>query len=267
MPTAEIYKQAKIERLWIARLRELGNDVFQNILQRILKGDALREISFYCHSVNPQYSPETYRKWLRALERQADGPISRYREQDHAAKAIEEFNKQKAKPDSLVNRLQPEPPSYEVMRRLHRNVNKETKKLNTGKVLQYLWYAGQKRLDRMMDIEDSMGMQLPNGHKSLEVLNKIAGTFLRYELGMAILKRSDGEPIDINGLDPEAQKLTKLDDVDTNLLHNLRQRFVKMMAEESDEPTTGLESNAGTAEATEHTDMPRTDSEPKPSST
>jgi hypothetical protein len=86
-------------------------------------GESVREIALYCHNINPQYSDHYYRKWLRALEQQADGPIAKYREQDHAQKAIEEFNKLKTKPDSLVAKLEPEPPSYEVMRRLHRNVN------------------------------------------------------------------------------------------------------------------------------------------------
>jgi hypothetical protein len=255
VPTAEIYNKTKLERLYVARLRELfGNEVFQNIIERILKGDSVREIALYCHKIKPQYSDHYYRKWLRALKQQADGPIAKYREQDHAQKAIEEFNKLKAKPNSLVAKTEIEAPSYEVMRRLHRNVNKETRKNNVNKALQYLWYAGQKRLDRMMDIEDNMGVQLPNGHKSLEVLNKIVGTMLRYELGVAGLKRGDGEVIDINELDPEAQKISKLNDVDKNLLHNLRQRFVKMIAEEPDEfKTKGLEPNGEAGETTERT--------------
>jgi hypothetical protein len=265
MPTAEIYTKAKLERIYVARLRELfGNEVFQHIIERILKGDSVREIALYCHNINPQYSDHYYRKWLHALEQQADGPIAKYREQDHAQKAIEEFNKLKTKPDSLVAKLEPEPPSYEVMRRLHRNVNKETKKLNTGKVLQYLWYAGQKRLDRMMDNEDQAGVQVPNGYKSLEVLNKIAGTFLRYELGTAVVKRGEGETLDVNELDPEAQKIAKFNDVDKNLLHNLRQRFIEMIAEDPDELTAeGLESNGETKETTEPTNTPKDSHEPE----
>jgi hypothetical protein len=68
---------------------------------------------------------------------------------------------------------------------------------------------------------------------------------------VAGLKRGDGEVIDINELDPEAQKIAKLNDVDKNLLHNLHQRFVKMIAEEPDELTTkGLEPNGEAEETT-----------------
>lgn len=266
MPTAEIYTKAKLERIYVARLRELfGNEVFQHIIERILKGDSVREIALYCHNIIPQYSDHYYRKWLRALKQQADGPIAKYREQDHAQKTIDEFNKQKAKPDSLVAKTGIEPPSYEVMRRLHRNVNKETRKLNAGSVLQYLWFAAQKRLDKALDTEDRVGVQLPGGQKSLEIANKIATNFIRYEFGAAKFKRGDGDVIDINELDPEAQKISKFNDVDKNLLHNLRQRFVKMIAEEADELTTeGLESNGGAEETTERTDTPENSREPKP---
>jgi len=233
MPTAEIYTKAKLERIYVARLRELfGNEVFQHIIERILKGDSVREIALYCHNNNPQYSDHYYRKWLRALKQQADGPIAKYREQDHAQKTIDEFNKQKAKPNSLVAKTDIEPPSYEVIRRLQRNVTKETKKLNAGSVLQYLWFAAQKRLDKALDTEDRVGVQLPGGQKSLEIANKIATNFIRYEFGAAKFRRGDGDVIDINELDPEAQKISKFNDVDKNLLHNLRQRFVKMIAEE-----------------------------------
>jgi hypothetical protein len=253
VPTAEIYTKAKLERIYVARLRELfGNEVFQHIIERILRGDSVREIALYCHNIKPQYSDHYYRKWLRALKQQADGPIAKYREQDHAQKAIEEFNKLKTKPDSLVAKMEIEAPSYEVMRRLHRNVNKETKRLNSGSVLQYLWFAAQKRMDKAMDLEDRMGVQLPSGQKSLELANKIATNFIRFEFGVAKFKRSEGEVIDINELDPEAQKISKLNDVDKNLLHNLRQRFLKMIAEEPDEfKAKGLEPNGAAEETTE----------------
>ena len=115
-----------------------------------------------------------------------------------------------------------------------------------------------------MDIEDNTGVQLSNGHKSLEVLNKIVGTMLRYELGVAGLKRGDGDVIDINELDPEAQKIAKFNDVDKNLLHNLRQRFVKMIAEESNELTTeGLESNGEAEETTERRNTAKDSHEPE----
>jgi hypothetical protein len=155
------------------------------------------------------------------------------------------------------------------MRRLHRNVNKETKRLNTGMMIQYLWYAAQKRLDKMMDLEERMGVQMPNGYKNIAVLNKIAETSLRYELGMSILMRKSGEGsvLDINTLDPAAQEFSKLDDVDRNIIHNLRQRFVKMIAEEANESTTGLEPNAGTAEATREANSSGPDSESKSPST
>jgi hypothetical protein len=270
MPTAEIYKQARIERLWVARLRELfGDEIFQHIIRRILKGDSIREIALYCHNTKPEFAVETYRKWVRALEQQANGPIAQYREQDHAQKAIDEFNRLKAKPNSLVSRLEPDPPSYEVMARLHRNVNKETRKLNTAAALQYLWFCGQKRLDKIMEIEERLPHR--NGHQALLVLNKIAANLMRYELGISVLARRgmDGDTLDMEEIDKEVRQLSKFDDVDKNLIHNLQQRFVKLIADEKETngSTARLESNASTAERIEQTDMPGTDGEPKPSST
>ena len=53
MATAEIYVHAKKEHIWISKLREMPEGVFDTLVARIAKGDSLREISKYCASVKP----------------------------------------------------------------------------------------------------------------------------------------------------------------------------------------------------------------------
>ena len=248
MSLPEIQVRAKTDRIWILTLKsELGIDIFEHVIHRLLKGDSVRDIAIYCHKVNSNYQPETYRKWLRILDRNT---VSRRREETLTQQAIHALNTSKEKAKSPAPPTEPEAPSEKGYRWLKRNVTKAYKNIDTENMLKFLWIMGQKRLDKMMAIEERTGLPYPDGHKIFGELTKVAVAHMQFEFRVKSLKRDDGEAIDISSLDPEVQQFAQLDVVDRNLIHELRKRFLKMVAEDIEDETTakGLESDAtGTA--------------------
>ena len=243
-----MHARAKTDRIWIQKLKSLlGTEIFEHLIHRMLKGDSLRALAHYCHHVNSNYSYETYRKWLRILDRNT---VSRRREETLTQQAIQAFNASKEKTTSPAAPTEPEAPSEEGYRWLKRNVTKTYKNIDTENMLKFLWIMGQKRLDRVMAIEERTGLPYPDGHKIFGELTKVAVAHMQFEFRVKSLKRDDGEAIDISSLDPEVQKFAQLDVVDRNLIHELRKRFLKMVAEDIEDETIaeGLESDApGTA--------------------
>jgi hypothetical protein len=153
--------------LALAVKSELGQEIFEHVIHRMLKGDSMRELALYCHRVSSNYLPEPYRKWLRVLQHNS---LSERREQDASQMAINAFNTAKAALRSATREeIIPDGPSDTSLRWLKRNVTKEWKSVDT---------------------------------------------------------------------ETEAQEFAKLDDVDRNLIHQLRKRFVKMVAEEIEDGTT-----------------------------
>jgi hypothetical protein len=49
--TTEIYVQAKKERIWVSKLREMPEGVFELLIKRIAQGDSLRDVAKYCQTV------------------------------------------------------------------------------------------------------------------------------------------------------------------------------------------------------------------------
>jgi len=249
MSLPEMHVRAKTDRILILRLKsELGAEIFEHVIHRMLKGDSVREIAIYCHKVNSKYLPETYRKWLRILDRNT---VSRRREENITQDAINAFNTAKAALSKTLEPVEPEAPSAAGLRWLKRNVTKEWKSVDTENMLKFSWIQAQQTLDKLMDLGNRSGLPHPDIYKALAELRKIAVAHMQFEFRVKVLKRGDGEPIDISAMCPEAQEFAKLDDVDRNLIHELRRRFVKMVAEEIDDVTTeGLESDGtGTASA------------------
>jgi hypothetical protein len=238
----EIYVKSKTDRMWISKLKnELGDEIFQHVVHRMLKGDSMRELALYCHRVNSNYFPETYRKWLRVLEHNT---VSGRRERDASQAAINAFNTAKAalRPSTQMAII-PDGPSDASLRWLERNVTKEWKSVDTENMLKFSWIQTQQTVDKLVDFGNRSGLPHPDIYKALAELRKIAIAHMQFEFRVKVLKRDDGNPIDISTMDPDVQEFAKLDDVDRNLIHQLRKRFVKMVAEEIEDGTTpeGLE--------------------------
>jgi hypothetical protein len=240
MSLPEMHVRAKADRIWILRLKsELGPEIFEHVISLMLKGNSVRDIAIYCHKVNSKYQPETYRKWLRILDRNTI--MSQRREENLTQQATHAFNTAQAKTKSPSAPEEPEAPSEEGYRWLKRNVTKAYKNIDTENMLKFLWIMGQRRLDEVMEFEKRTGMPYPNAHKTFGELTKVAVAHMQFEHRLKTLKISDGNDIDVSQLDPVAQGFAQLSDVDRNIIHNLRRRFVKIMAEDPEYNGSALE--------------------------
>jgi hypothetical protein len=74
--TTQIYVQAKNERIWVSKLREMPEGVFDLLIKHIAQGDSIRQVAKYCQTVKPEIAFETYRKWLQALSKLVAGYVA-----------------------------------------------------------------------------------------------------------------------------------------------------------------------------------------------
>jgi hypothetical protein len=122
MSLPEMHVRAKADRIWILRLKsELGPEIFEHVISLMLKGNSVRDTAIYCHKVNSKYQPETYRKWLRILDRNT---VSQRREENLTQQAIHASNTAREKTRIPAAPTEPEAPSEEGYRWLKRNVTK-----------------------------------------------------------------------------------------------------------------------------------------------
>jgi hypothetical protein len=86
-------------------------------------------------------------------------------------------------------------------------------------MFKFLWVTGQKRLDKMTDLEEKLSVLLPDVPKQMDTLRSIADSLLKVELGRWALMRGgyipETEPPEPGSL---AEKVSKLDQVDRNLI-------------------------------------------------
>jgi hypothetical protein len=87
-----IASRANQERVWMARLSALPPGVFDLTIKRIAKGDPVRQVARYLHSVDPGVAEETLRKWLNVLAKQVRELLAEKKTVDEAVKLIEESN-------------------------------------------------------------------------------------------------------------------------------------------------------------------------------
>lgn len=77
------------EHASIARLRNLPRPVFDLVVRRTAKGDALTHISKYLHDLQPGIADETFRKWLQPLATQVRALLAEEAPIDEVATRIE----------------------------------------------------------------------------------------------------------------------------------------------------------------------------------
>lgn len=177
--------------MWISKLKsELGDEIFEHLIHRMLEGDSMRELALYCHRVNSNYLPETYRKWLRVLEHNS---VSERRERDASQAAINAFNTAKATLRTATRmEIVPDGPSGASLRWLKRNVTKEWKSVDTENMLKFSWIQTQRTVEKLADFGNRSGLPHPDIYKGLAELRKIAIAHMQFEFRVKLLKRGDG---------------------------------------------------------------------------
>jgi hypothetical protein len=250
--TTQIYVQAKKERIWVAKLREMPEGVFDLLIKRIAQGDSIRQIAKYCQTVKPEIAFETYRKWLQALSKL----VARYVAENEAAvtgqRAIDIYHKQKEKERrEIESQRVEEPPTLHEAEVVKANITAVLRNMELSDLLRDAWFIQHRHIRKLVAIEEKLGFSLPDGQKNLDSLTKILELIMKHELGTSLLMRKGAAvpaAFDIEKLSPVALKVGELDAVDRNIIQQLSHRFAKMVERKtSGAKTEGMAANGSEA--------------------
>jgi len=250
--TTQIYVQAKKERIWVAKLREMPEGVFDLLIKRIAQGDSIRQIAKYCQTVRPEIAFETYRKWLQALSKLVAGYVAENEVAVAGQKAIDAYHKNKEKEgQELQSQQVDEPPTLHEAEVVKANITGVLRNLELSDLLRDAWFIQHRRIRKLVEIEEKLGYSLSDGPKNIDSLGYILSLMMKHEADTnEILRKGGGRTVDIQieKLSPVALKVAKLDAVDRNLIQQLSHRFVDMMEGKFDGATAeGVVANGSEA--------------------
>jgi hypothetical protein len=250
--TAGIYLQAKKERIWISKLREMPEGVFDTLVARIAKGDSLREIAKYCATVKPDVSFNTYRKWIASLAK----VVSQYAADQEAIavgqRAIDVWHKRKEQERLELEAQQSHGPiTLDEAETVKANITAVLRDMEISDLLRDAWFIQHRRIRKLVEIEEKLGYGLSDGPKNIDSLGYILSLMMKHEVDtQEILRKGGGKTTDIQmeKLSPVALKVGELDAVDRNIIQQLSHRFAKMVERKtSGAATEGMAANASEA--------------------
>jgi hypothetical protein len=233
--TTKIYVQTKKERIWVSKLREMPEGVFDLLIKRIAQGDSIRQVAKYCQTVRPEIAFETYRKWLQALSTLVAGYVAENEAAVTGQRAIDIYHKQKEKERREIESQRVEgPPTVHEAEVVKANITAVLRNMELSDLLRDAWFIQHRRIRKLVAIEEKLGFSLPDGPKNLDSLTKILELIMKHELGTSLLMRKGAAvpaSFDIEKLSPVAQKVAQLDEVDRNIIQQLSHKFANMIKE------------------------------------
>jgi hypothetical protein len=144
-----------------------------------------------------------------------------------------------------------------------KHVDKITEALTAERILKYGFLRQQERVETMMELEGKFHLLLPNGHKEIETLVKLAAELVR-------LEALHGPAANMANPDvvPESEiaiKMRKFDEVDRNLIRSASLKVISMIQREaSQQKASG--SDAGRLDPDDKTEATTKQSETEDSS-
>lgn len=242
---------AKRERLYINRLRALPPSVFDVLVRKIVKGDSINSIAKYAHSLHFEISIDNFRKYLAVLAKEIGQAKHTQRVAADTQKEINEFNQAVAEAAQAVIPPAPLPPDRPPgpgdVKKFVAQVTRAFVDVGIEEKLNYLFMVQMKRLDRMVEMEERVGMVFPMGFKNIDSLRMICEVLLKKEAARTLF--IDNQPSEKN-ISPLAQRLSKFDDVDRNLIRQGASKIIQMIEEEADGKYTDPDSDGQSSGST-----------------
>jgi len=238
--TTEIYVQAKKERIWVSRLREMPEGVFATLVARIAKGDSIREIAKYCQRIRPGIAFETYRKWLQALKRQVVEDAADQAAVAAGQRAIDIFHKRKEQERLELEAQQKRgPTTLDEAETVQANITAVLRNMELSDLLKDAWFIQHRRIRKLVEIEEKLGYSLPDGPKNIDSLGYILSLMMKHGVDTTeLLHRSGGLSADLEmkKLSPVAQEVAQLDEVDRNIIQQLSHKFADLIEKGTNGP-------------------------------
>jgi hypothetical protein len=108
--------------------------------------------------------------------------------------------------------------------------------INGMQMLKFCCVMQQRRVSRLVEFEESVGITVV-GHEEIQLLAKIAGAVMNHQTKSTETKWKDDAheptPREIEKLGPLAQKVSKLDPIDRNLIRQATAMTIDMIREKA----------------------------------
>lgn len=232
------------ERLWIRRLQSLN--CFDQLLRRLVRGESPMAVAKWAVSLDVEvnWSLQTWRRYLWVLSQRVKRGLPRIKRappsQDQARVIAEELK--------VVYPQEEVDPLSEKAKPVWDKVQKAADKVDAATALRYAFMVQLGRVQRLLEIEEKLGMLMPTGYRDIAELREIGAELRKIEIGEQWLRGKDGLAASMVGSCPGGQmphetvpeqpsdlehKIGRLSDVDRNLMRSAALRVVEMIQEEA----------------------------------
>ena len=217
----QILLEAKRERLTLRELRKLPPAIYDEVVRRIVSGDSSRAIARWLHCIRPNTSAERWRKRLAVLAREVGRVQLNNSNLSRTQKEINAFNEAIKKAKAEINHpvLRPQPGTVEQLEAI---VTKAVTQIHGEQMLRYTWMVAQKRVDRMVELEQRTNLIFPDGYRNVAVLCEIAQAMLKAEQTRQIASNV------AENISPVAKEMAAFDEVDRNLIRQAYSKVIEM---------------------------------------
>ena len=246
----------RLNFLFIARLQALP--CYTEILGRLTQGQSVRSLSLWLteqafEGPCGHWSVNYWRKLLSPLDRDvraargrtaaADRRTSRHPEPP-APEKIQQVVAEIIDPKIQLMNILPE-----ATRQVWKHVAETADEITAGHILKLSFVQQIQRVDNMLALEKKLNLVLPNGHKELDCLRRIAEALLKLEGPRAPrVEPLDRPPVSISEV---SQKMRQLNDIDRNLVRTAVMKVINMVQEDTNGrfETRGVDADAGAEKA------------------
>lgn len=259
------------EVMLIGRLQSMN--VYPQLVQKLTAGESARSVSRWAMTVGVDGAPrqwgfEYWMKHIMALRREVIDAKDKLRAaQKHPRGKIQ--GPRPPTPEAVLATVAKEVEKKSLLdyipqsaRDVMSHVVAADKQLKAIHLLQYEAYTQIGRIEKVKEIEKTMPFMLPTGGNEVAILNKIASTMIRLELGYEMIRGRRGympqTPTEPSQMSPFARRMMDFDEVDRGLMRQLTAGFIEMVSGGESErfEAVGLEADAAGTDSAIHPDAP-----------
>jgi len=233
-----------MDLLAICRLQKLP--CYNEIVRKLTLGQSVRSLAIWLadqHYDGPhgQWSMFYWEKLLKPLQHQ----VAKAKERSEREARRKQRHPPPPAPEKIAEVLDKiMDPAMDVMnamvptaREVWKHVDKIKDALTAERILKYGFLRQMSRVETMLQLEEKFHLLLPNGHKEIDIIRKLAAELLRLEAQhgpAANMANPDAVP------ESEiAKRMRKFDEVDRNLIRRASLKVISMIQREASQQKAG----------------------------
>lgn len=227
--------------LSICRLQSLP--VYREILRRLTQGQSVRSLALWLSRQGFDGPSGTWTWWywqklLFPLARE----VTKTKAIQEAADRRKPRTPERAKPEQIAQvvaeTLDPRMELLNVMddgtKKVYKHVQEVREQIRAEDAIKFTFIRQMHRVDKLILLEDSMGLLLPSGSKEMAEMRRAAEAMLKLEVlqGKHLsVPTTDSLPSEDSSI---AQKMRRFGVVDRNLIRSAADKVIQLIQEEAD---------------------------------